>query len=220
MTAALLFDLDGTLVDTDDLHFAAFSQVFASHGITIDRGDYKRRIMGFSNRSIAADFLPHLSAEDALEELARKESLYRAGIGDLSPIHGIAELLDLAEQEGLACAVVTNAPRSNAALVLQALDLTHRFDVLVIADELAESKPHPLPYLRGLELLGATAEQSVAFEDSRSGIASAVAAGLAVVGLLTGLDEATILRLGATLASRDFSDPRIETLVRQRLPSP
>ncbi len=216
MNCALLFDLDGTLIDTDHLHFAAFGQVFADHGVTLDADAYRHRVMGFSSPRIAADFLPHLPTDRALAELTRKEEIYRSRIGTLSPIAGIAALLDRAEAAGLGRAVVTNAPRPNALLVLDALGLADRFAVVVIADELEHSKPHPLPYLTALEHLGAAASRSIAFEDSRSGIRSAVAAGLAVVGLLTALDEATILGLGAVMAVRDFSDPRIDTLMSER----
>jgi HAD superfamily hydrolase (TIGR01509 family) len=219
MTAALLFDLDGTLVDTDHLHFAAFADVFVDHGVALDLAAYRARVMGFSSPAIAAEFLPHLPPHRASAELARKEAIYRSRIGTLSPTEGITELLDWAEAAGMGRAVVTNAPRANAALVLDALGLAARFDVLVIADELEKSKPDPMPYLVALDRLGASAARSVAFEDSRSGVRSAVAAGLAVVGVLTALDEATLLGLGAAIAARDFHDPRIADLARARAAS-
>ena len=69
--------------------------------------------------------------------------------------------------------------------------------------------PIPLPYLTGLERTGARAAHSVAFEDSLSGLRAALGAGLAVVGMTTTLDAATLMRAGATLAVADFTDPRI-----------
>ena len=86
-------------------------------------------------------------------------------------------------------AAVTNAPRLNAEMMLAGLGIAHRFKALVIGDELHHGKPHPLPYLEGLRPLGAEAERSLAFEDSRSGVQSATAAGIATVGMLTSLSH-------------------------------
>src|SRR5690606_29725078 len=124
--------------------------------------EYTARVMGKPNVAIAAELVPDVPMAEAKLLLDAKEETYRAltralGPGELTPIAGLVPLLDWAASENLRCAVVTNAPRDNAELVLAALDLTARFRELIIADELAEMKPHPLPYLTGLTRLGATA---------------------------------------------------------------
>jgi len=100
--------------------------------------------------------------------------------------------------------------------VLEAIGLAARLRIVVIGAELARSKPDPLPYLTGLELTGASAEASVAFEDSLSGVRAAVAAGIAVVGLTTGLTEERLVAAGATFAVKDFADRRIYELIEAR----
>jgi beta-phosphoglucomutase len=87
----------------------------------------------------------------------------------------------------------------------------------VIGAELARAKPDPLPYLIGLERAEAVASRSLAFEDSLSGVRSAAAAGLAVVGMTTTLDSRILLDAGATLAASDFTDPRIFALIEARI---
>ncbi len=216
MTSALLFDLDGTLVDTDAEHLVAFQRAFARHGISLDRREYIAKIMGASNEMIGQSFLAHLAPEHREATLAAKEAAYRDAVGELAPIAGAGALIDYANAQGLACAVVTNAPRANADLVLKALGLHDRLPIRVIGGELARAKPDPLPYLTGLELTGARAEHSVAFEDSISGARAAVAAGLAVVGMLTTLDASALLDVGAVLAVKDFTDPRIYQLIESR----
>jgi len=215
--AALLFDLDGTLVDSDSKHFAAFQQIFAPFGIALDQASYNARIHGASNELIGKAFLSHLTPEQRRAALDDKEAVYRADLGDIEPIPGAVELLDLADRLGLKRAVVTNGPRANADAVLDALGLAARIAVVVIGAELERAKPDPLPYLRGLELTGAAASRSVAFEDSPTGVRSAAAAGLAVVGLTTSLDEASLIKAGALFAAADFTDPRIGALIEQRL---
>ena len=213
MTSALLFDLDGTLVDTDAEHLVAFQRAFAPHGIVLDRAEYIASIMGASNEMIGRKFLPHLPHDLREQTLAAKEQAYRDGLGDLRPIAGVAALLDWADAKGLARAVVTNAPRANAELVLAAIGLAERLPIRVIGGELARSKPDPLPYLTGLRQTGARAENSVAFEDSLSGVRAAAAAGLAVVGITTSLDAARLIEAGAIFAAADFTDPRIAALI-------
>jgi HAD superfamily hydrolase (TIGR01509 family) len=217
MGAALLFDLDGTLVDSDAGHLEAFQSVFAPHGVALDRDSYVARIMGASNDAIARAFLSHLPPEIQVATIAAKEAAYRESLGALDPIAGAGALLDFADTRGLRLAVVTNAPRANADLVLKALGLDARLPIRVIGSELARSKPDPLPYLTGLERTGARAEHSVAFEDSPSGVRAAVAAGLAVVGLTTSLDADRLIALGASLAVADFTDPGIYELIESRM---
>ncbi len=215
--SALLFDLDGTLVDSDAKHLAAFQRVFAPHGISVDRTTYERDIHGAPNELIGKVFLSHLSPERRSAILAEKEAVYRSDLGDIEPIAGAVALLDFADRRGLKRAVVTNAPRANAETVLSALGLEARLPIVVTGSELSRAKPDPLPYLKGLQFTGALAAYSVAFEDSPSGVRAAAAAGLAVVGLTTTLHEAALIEAGATFAANDFADPRIFALIEARI---
>jgi HAD superfamily hydrolase (TIGR01509 family) len=219
MKTALLFDLDGTLVDSDAEHLAAFQRIFAPHGIELDRLEYAANIMGASNAMIARRYLSHLPPHEQAATLDAKEAVYRDGLGELEPILGALALLDFADRRGLKRAVVTNAPRANAQKVLAALGIEGRLPIVVIGGELVRSKPDPLPYLTALERTSARAEHSLAFEDSLSGVRAAVAAGLAVVGMTTTLASRTLIEAGATFAAGDFTDPRIFALIEARINS-
>jgi beta-phosphoglucomutase len=206
---ALLFDLDGTLVDTDDLHFAAFGALLAERGAPFSRDDYRDRVMGRPNAVIMADFFPgeaHRHAEIA----ETKEAAFRAMLGArVEPVAGAAALVDWAEAEGAGIAVVTNAPRSNAEAMLAAIGLADRIGTLVIGEECARPKPDPLPYRDAMARLGVTPARAIAFEDSPSGLRAARASGAHVVGLATGLPEARLLAAGAHRVIADFTDPAL-----------
>jgi HAD superfamily hydrolase (TIGR01509 family) len=150
--------------------------------------------------------------------MEEKEAIFRElAKGGVPPSPGLMALLDRADRAGVPYAAVTNAPRLNAEMMLAGLGIARRFKALVIGDELPHGKPHPLPYLEGLRLLGADAEHSMAFEDSRSGIESATAAGIATVGMLTSLTADEAVAAGAVLAATDFTDEGLVGLVRERI---
>jgi HAD superfamily hydrolase (TIGR01509 family) len=217
LKTALLFDLDGTLVNTDALHHAAFQRVFARYGLTVDWRQYVEGIMGHSNESIGARFLPALPRAEREAALAEKEAVYRAMVGAVAPVAGAVALLDLADELNLRCAVVTNAPRANVELLLGAMGLAARLPIRIIGAEQARAKPDPEPYLAGLRATGGEAAHSIAFEDSPSGLRSALGAGLTVVGMTTALDEPALRDIGASLAVADFTDPRVVALIRRKM---
>ena len=220
MTGALLFDLDGTLIDSDGAHLRAFQRVFGAHGVAVDEQAYYRRIHGSDNLAIGRDFLPHLSEAEQAATMEAKEARYREDLGAVEATAGIDAVLDFAAARGLRCAVVTNAPRANVDAVLGALGLAARLPTWVIGVELARAKPDPLPYRTALARLGAEAGRSLAFENSLSGLMAAKGAELAVVGLTTTLAADRLLAAGAEIAVADFADPRILPLIEARMAAP
>jgi len=201
-----LFDLDGTLTETDALHLRAYNQVLAGFDRTIDEATYQQRVMGFPNSEILLWMFPDLPVTEHVRLADQKEAAFRAIVGDLSPAPGLLALLDWADANAIPCCVVTNAVRANAELMLRGLGLTERFRSIVIGEDLAYGKPHPLPYLTGLQHLGADPGYSVAFEDSLSGLRAAVAAGIACVGVTTSLSSQALTAAGASLTARDFTE--------------
>lgn len=204
---ALLFDLDGTLMESDLLHYEVFAEILAERGRTLTLDDYKTMIMGRPNATLLGEFFP---GEDR-SVLDRKEAMFRERLGtSADPLPGIHALLDWAAAEGIGCAVVTNAPRQNAETMLAAIGLTERFPVLVIGEECVRSKPDPAPYQAAMAALGVTPSVSIAFEDSRSGLRAARDLGARVVGITSGLDARTLREAGAHIAIADFTAPALQ----------
>ncbi|MBP0116427.1 MULTISPECIES: HAD family hydrolase [Bradyrhizobium] len=208
MGRALLFDIDGTLADTDALHREAFNRVFGPRGHVVDDERFKRELQGFSNVSIGERFLPDETPERRIAILDEKEAIFRGLVaGQIAPLPGLMALLDRADAAGIPMVAVTNAPRLNAELLLSGLGITERFKAIVIGDELPHGKPHPLPYQEGLRFVGASAAGSIAFEDSRSGVQSAAAAGIPTIGMRTTLGHADLVAAGAIASASAYDDP-------------
>jgi HAD superfamily hydrolase (TIGR01509 family) len=211
---ALLFDIDGTLADTDALHLEAFNLVFGPRGHIFDHARFARELQGFSNASIGERFLPDQTPARQAAIMGEKEAAFRSLVsGKIRPVPGLMMLLALADRASIPMVAVTNAPRLNAEMLLSGLAIIDRFKAIVIGDELAHGKPHPMPYLEGLRAVNAAAGLSVAFEDSRSGIRSASAAGIATVGIRTSLSHADMVKAGARMTAESFDDPELMKLV-------
>ncbi|MDA9418783.1 haloacid dehalogenase [Bradyrhizobium sp. CCBAU 25360] len=210
MGRALLFDIDGTLADTDPLHLKAFNQVLGPRGHVFDHARFSRELQGFANVAIGERFLPDEAPERRASILDEKEEVFRTLVaGQIEPLPGLMALLDRADAAGIPMVAVTNAPRLNAELLLSGLGISHRFKALVIGAELPHGKPHPLPYQEGLRFVGASAEASIAFEDSRTGVQSATAAGIPTIGVRTSLSHADLVAAGAVASASAFDDPQL-----------
>jgi HAD superfamily hydrolase (TIGR01509 family) len=209
MIKALLFDLDGTLTHTDPIHLRAVQRLLADHDRTIDEAGFREQVSGRSNVEIGLRLFPDRTADEHVALLARKEALFREFALDLVPLAGAIELINQARERGLGLALVTNAPRENVGHMLGAIGASGRFDTIVYGDEMARPKPDPLPYLTGLERLGATADEALAFEDSPPGVQAAKAAGIVTVGVATTRSPEELTAAGADLVIEDFTDERL-----------
>jgi HAD superfamily hydrolase (TIGR01509 family) len=212
---ALLFDLDGTLAETDSLHLPTWVATLSPHGIEVDEEFYRESISGRSNLEIVEELLPDLSAEEGRKLAEAKEASFRERAVELEPLPGLLEFMEEAKDRGLSLALVTNAPEQNVEAILLALELGEFFDEVVLSDEVGPVKPDPAPYRAALEKLGVAPEEALAFEDSTSGISSSVAAGIPTVGIASTQVPERLLQAGAFAAVSDFTDPELRGLLNR-----
>lgn len=210
---ALVFDMDGTLIDTDNLHFSAFTELFTGLGRPLPRDEYDARIAGRPNPEIFRDYFPDETDEARQGLMDHKESRFRASAAGWEPLAGLNELLAWGRDRKLGIALVTSAPRENVTHLLAATGLSDAFEPLVYADTLARGKPDPLPYTTALDLLGTRPHEAVVFEDSTNGVRSGVGAGVFTVGVATTQRPALLAAAGAGLVIRDFTDPALWRLL-------
>ncbi|CAL9064860.1 unnamed protein product [Musa banksii] len=211
---AVLFDVDGTLCDSDPLHYYAFREMLLeigyNNGVPVDEEFFIKNIAGRHNDDIASILFPDWDHEKAIKFVDDKEAMFRRLVSkELKPIEGLHKLCKWVEDRGLKRAAVTNAPRPNAELMISMLGLTDFFQVVVVGSECERAKPFPDPYLKALKELKASAEHSFVFEDSASGIKAGVAAGMPVFGLTTRNPEKSLLEAGASFLIKDYEDPKL-----------
>jgi len=183
LPGALLFDMDGLLVDTEVTWFAVESEVMAGLGASWGE-EHQAALVGGPLEKSVEYMLAHAGRPDVPPDdvsgalLAGMVRHLRAGPVDWRP--GAEELLSAAEAAGVPCALVSSSRRSVVDAVLDAVG-RDRFVATVAGDDVPRTKPHPEPYLRAAGLLGVAPSDCVALEDSETGATSAVAAGCVTV---------------------------------------
>ncbi|VEP17268.1 Haloacid dehalogenase superfamily protein, subfamily IA, variant 3 with third motif having DD or ED [Hyella patelloides LEGE 07179] len=217
MLSAILFDLDGTLANTDPIHFTVWQEIFAKYGIKCDRSFYQENISGNTNEQLIAKVLPHLSPEEGKQLGMYKEAEYRARAKTLQPMPGLERILQLTDRVPLKRAVVTNAPRENAFHMLSALNLTETFPLVVLAEDAPPGKPDPAPYLLGLDKVEVNADRAIAFEDSPTGIKAAVAAGIYTIGVASTHDPEFLQECGANMVIQDFNSEKLWQFIDKKV---
>ena len=191
---ALIFDVDGTLADTEDVHRVCFNLAFEQFGFAWawDRESYRELLRTSGGKERIARHIRHLplSAADQAQALARvadihaaKTRLYteRVQAGSIGLRPGVARLLDEAQQAGVKLAIATTTTAANVdALLTSTLgaDAPDRFKVIACGDQVRLKKPAPDIYELALRTMGVEPDRAVAFEDSFNGLLSATEAGL------------------------------------------
>lgn len=216
MLEAILFDLDGTLADTDSIHFSVWQDILVRYDLEIDRSFYRQRISGRTNSKIIKDIIPQLTLEDAWKLATEKEESYRRLANCLLPTPGLDRLINLSDQAALKRAVVTNAPEDNAVFMLKTLRLTDTFPTVVMAKDAPPGKPDPAPYKLALNRLMVKGKKAIAFEDSAAGIHSAIAAGIYTIGITSSHPAEDLLNAGANMTIKDFNDEQLWKLLNKK----
>ncbi len=215
---ALLFDLDGVVVDNMRFHEDAWREFFGRRGIPMDHDDFFRNTSGMPTRDVLSYFFKRaVSAEEAAALGSAKEAIYRELYRPhLRPLAGLVELLESARAFGVKAGVGTGSLPENVSFVLDGLDLRRHFSTVVGAADVKKGKPDPETFLLLAERLGAPPERCVVFEDSLLGEKAARAAGMRLVAVTT--SHAAAEFAAPDLAVSDFRGLTVENLA-ESLPS-
>lgn len=209
---ALLFDLDGTMLNSDPIHMQVYKELWSARGMELDEAFYMANVHGRLNVEVYADFLPDEPDPQGLSEW--KEAQFRDRLPrPYPPMPGVNTLVARAVAEDWPRAIVTNAMRLNAEAMLGAIGLRDAFDVIVIGEECPRGKPDPYPYQEAMRQLGVTPNQAIAFEDSPSGARAARSSGAYTVGIRSGLGDHALRQAGAHVTMQDFTDPALPDIL-------
>ena len=202
---ALIFDLDGVIVDSMPLHAYSWKLYLERH--ELDPADMVERMHGKRNDEIVAAFWGNeLTPAENFQHGAAKEALWRKLMAPALENHLVPGIRSfLARYAEAPIGLGTNAEPANAEFVLSKANLRPLFKVIVDGMQVAKPKPWPDVYCRASDLLGVAPANCIVFEDSPTGVEAAKAAGMRVVGIQTHVQLA-----GVDFACRNFLDPALD----------
>jgi HAD superfamily hydrolase (TIGR01509 family) len=213
--AALIFDMDGVLVDSNPFHLEKWAALLTERGVEFDRAKLPEQILGQRNDTALRFFFgDKLSVEERLRLIEELEERFRRAFrAHARPLPGLEALIEESHRAGISMAVASSAMAKNVEFVVEALGFRKYFKALVNGDEVSKPKPDPEIYLKAARLLRADPLFSVAFEDSFIGIEAAKQAAMKCVGIASSFSAAELhSRTRADLVVQSFTELSLRRL--------
>ncbi len=217
MVRAAIWDMDGTLVDTAELHFEAWRKTCQRLGRGFNRADFAATF-GKRNPEILRILFGDKFTPSEIEQIGEeKEELYRAeakhGV-ELLP--GVAALMDGLHRAGFRQAIGSSAPHANLELILELTGISKYLGAVIGAEDTTRGKPDPQVFLLGAERLGVEPAHCVVFEDAPAGVQAAKAGGMKAVGVgfVGHHDPATLQAAGADRVVHSLDELTVADLER------
>ncbi|MGH7353150.1 MAG: HAD family hydrolase [Candidatus Rokuibacteriota bacterium] len=204
-TRAVVFDMDGVLIDSGAHHREAWRAMLADVGV-VPPADFWRLTIGRPSEEAVELLLGRRLPDGEALRLARlkRDHYVRLVRRGLLPIAGAPQFLAALARGDVPRAVGTSASRYDTERLLSELDLRRHFEVIVTSDDVRRGKPDPEVYLQAAEALAVRPEACVVFEDSVVGVHAARAAGMRAIGVTTAHSAAELTAAGAERAIADF----------------
>lgn len=183
MITAIIFDMDGVIIDSEPIHCQIEQEIFRELGLEISREDHSR----YAGRSDLWEIIKEKYSLDCeIEEIRqRKQHRYLSYLNNLhnvSPIEGVAELIKTFHSKGYTLVLASSSTMDNINLVLENFGLLEYFSRRISGAELKTSKPHPEIFLEAAKMAGADPQHCLVIEDSENGVHAAKAAGMRCIG--------------------------------------
>ena len=181
----VIFDVDGVLLDSYEMHFECWLSLAEEYGILITESEF-RSLFGRRGREIARQVWgPEFSEQEIISIHRRKQALYRECLQQKLPaMDGAVQLIDDLVEAGLVLAVGSSAPPANVEMTLERLNRRQAFSAIVTGSDVTQGKPDPRVFLLAAQRMGLEPSHCAVIEDAVVGIEAAVIAGMTAIALL------------------------------------
>lgn len=211
---AVVWDLDGVIVDSADAHNAAWAAMAREFDVAYDPDRDFPAIFGKHNSDIISSMWK-VTGPDEIERMASsKERSFRQAAASLKPMPGVLELMAELMRRGWKQAIGSSAPIENIRLLLSATGTADYIDAIASGDDVTKGKPDPQVFLLAFERLGIQPSYGVVIEDAPAGIEAGLRAGAATLGVTTTQTEETLRQAGAHLVVDSLSLIKVYDLER------
>jgi HAD superfamily hydrolase (TIGR01509 family) len=212
---AILFDMDGVVIDTHAAVTDFWQQFARQHNVQLTAAIFDQYIYGSPAIDTLDHVFPHLSADER-ESVIQRLLDYETNQA-YTEVPGVTALLRDLKRRAVPTALVTSGARWKVDEVVRQLGLEGLFTAEVTADDIRQGKPHPECYLLAAHRLHQAAERCIVFEDSINGAKAAVASGALCIGVRPAHSAAALLQVGARYVVRNFAETRVEAASPNRL---
>lgn len=178
---AIIFDLDGTLVDSEPIHEKAWTMTAENYGFNYQHEQFVGKGDNAVAESIVTKVKVHNPTLTTKQLEKEKEAYFLAELVNLKVRDGVEELIQQLKQKKIKCAIASSTTRKQVDAMVAAAKLTATFDVILTGDQVTNKKPNPEIYLKALEQLQLTSEEAIAVEDSPVGAEAACNAHLVTI---------------------------------------
>jgi beta-phosphoglucomutase len=217
---AVIFDMDGVIVDSHPAHRKAWRQFLRTFGREVSDIELDFILDGRKRADILRHFLGELSEAEILDYGKRKDDFFRHSFSEVNLLPGVTELFDQLSSRGIAIAVATSASENRTRSTLDRLRLTERFSAIVTEGDVVRGKPDPAVYCLACRRLDVGPKHALAIEDAASGIRAAKAANLVCIGVADRNRSEMLSAAGADDVMENFIDvsvDRLEAILARRV---
>jgi beta-phosphoglucomutase len=204
--AAVLFDMDGTVIDNVPLHQAVWQEFTRRYQLFIPGHELDYAI-GRKAAEVVKHFWPAATPDEASQLVRERQELYRARLAStdlVHPVAGIEAFLGRLGGMGVPRVLATDAPAENVQAVFRKFGFAQFFEKVITSDQVRHGKPHPEIFITAAKAIGAIPERCLVIEDSSAGIAAAKAANCACLAVSTTQSQAQLIEEGADFVAADF----------------
>jgi beta-phosphoglucomutase len=212
MLRAVIFDLDGVVVDSHPAHLQAWKTLLHSLEKNVSDSDLQFVLEGYKREVILRHFLGELSQEEVNHYGAKKDALYRDSMQELKTVAGFARFFDSVQAAGLPVALASSASRWRAEHTLNHLGLARAFRAIVTGDDVANGKPDPEIFQVASHSLGVDPADILVCEDAVSGVEAAKRAGMKVLAIAANGRRPLLKEAGADRIVSDFTEANLGEL--------
>jgi HAD superfamily hydrolase (TIGR01509 family) len=216
---AFLFDLDGTLVITDQLYFEIWHKILSKYDIVLTNEMFRNIIQGKNDHYVVNTLLSN--ANVTLHEISTiKDELFIENIDTISIIDGVRDMLTKIKLHGHKCCIVTNCNRKVAEKIIQAINIEHLIDFIISNNDCTFAKPHAEPYLNAIHKYNVANNKCFIFEDSKSGLLSGRSVTpKMIIGVETIYNSNELAHYGANMTIKNYTNFDFNNLFKYNSPN-
>jgi beta-phosphoglucomutase family hydrolase len=204
MLSAIIFDMDGVVIDSHPVHKKSWSLFLQSVGREVSEEELEFVVEGTKREDILRHFLGDLDPDQLHEYGLRKEALFRQQAISIQPIPGVKTFIQDAAANGLLVALASSGSKTRVHYILDHLCVKEKFGVIVTGDDVKNGKPDPSVFRLAAERLGVAASEALVFEDAIAGVQAAKSAGMKCIGVAQGSRTQLLKDAGADHVIPDF----------------